>query len=572
MSGVDLVAAALILLVGTADGQPARDTMPGEVSGVKIEKINLCFNPGGKQSSVFTEEDFGPILAQFEGKRLAAEHLAALTQQLTNLYVTHGYVTSGATVPDQPVVDGEITITIVEGGPPRILIRNNHVLSAAWYREHIKMDSERALNRDALTSSLARLHSDSRIRRFDAILRPAGAAGESELDLKVEERFPITFNIQFNNYQSPAVGAERVIASAVVNRVLGIGDQLQVSYGHSTGVTPLISAGYSIPLFRAETTLELSYRKNDFLVIEELFRPLNITSESQIFTIGVRQSLARSDRGIWKQRTDTDLQKREPVSRPTTQLVIGIDGELLRNTSFLLGEPFSFSPGAVDGKYSIAALRFVQEYTRWSPGQVIAVRSRLSVGLDALGATVHSEEPAQTGYTAMLPHPDSRFISWLGQAQVSRRVQLGLKRASELVFRADGQAADGPLLPLEQLPIGGRFSVRGHRENELVRDQGFAVSTEFRYVIAENRRWTSRLDLAPFVDYGYGIDKASGSSGRSIGSAGIGLRWLGHAGRRYEWQPSFEIYWGALRYHRAPGLRGDAQDRGLHFQIGLSGS
>ena len=47
--------------------------------------------------------------------------------------------------------------------------------------------------------------------------------------------------------------------------------------------------------------------------------------------------------------------------------------------------------------------RVVQEYTRWSPRQVIAARSRLSIGIGALGATVNHGPMALDGYTASPP-------------------------------------------------------------------------------------------------------------------------------------------------------------------------
>jgi hemolysin activation/secretion protein len=59
-------------------------------------------------------------------------------------------------------------------------------------------------------------------------------------------------------------------------------------------------------------------------------------------------------------------------------------------------------------------------------------------------------------------------------------------------------------LPLEQMAIGGRFSVRGYRENTMVRDHGLIVSLEGRIPLVENRRWAEFVQLVPFVDFGRG--------------------------------------------------------------------
>jgi hemolysin activation/secretion protein len=320
--------------------------------------------------------------------------------------------------------------------------------------------------------------------------------------------------------------------------------------GHSAGVTPLLSAAYSVPLNTRATTLSLSYRKNDFLVVEELFRPLDVTSRSEIYGIGVRHPFVLSGKG-------------EHVTR---EFALSADGEYLRNSSKLLGEPFSFSEGAVNGRYAIAALRFGQEFVQWWPGQVLAARSRISVGVSAFGSTVRRAAPEQTESGLV---PDSRFVSWLGQLQLSRRLIALGQRRTEVLTKADVQLASEPLLPLEQFPLGGRFSVRGHRENALVRDQAMAVSAEWRVPVFRGGP-LARLQLAPFFDYGYGADK--GEPGRAIAGAGLGVRWAGEFGRGYGLRPTVEVYWGPFRYHRTPGLTGNLQDRGFHFQIGVTGS
>jgi hypothetical protein len=97
---------------------------------------------------------------------------------------------------------------------------------------------------------------------------------------------------------------------------------------------------------------------------------------------------------------------------------------------------------------------------------VIAARSTFSLGVDALGATVNGG-----------PVPDGQYLAWLGQFQWVRRFD---DRGDQFVFRTDLQLAEDPLLPLEQFAVGGASTVRGYRENQLVRDNGFVTSAELR--------------------------------------------------------------------------------------------
>ena len=55
------------------------------------------------------------------------------------------------------------------------------------------------------------------------------------------------------------------------------------------------------------------------------------------------------------------------------------------------------------------------------------------------------------------------FFSWLGQAQLARRLET---LSAQVIGRVDLQLANDRLFPLEQFAVGGRYSVRGYRENQ----------------------------------------------------------------------------------------------------------
>src|SRR5206468_7133043 len=115
--------------------------------------------------------------------------------------------------------------------------------------------------------------------------------------------------------------------------------------------------------------------------------------------------------------------------------------------------------------------------------------SRFTVGLDLLDATVNSG-----------PVADGQFFAWLGQVQGVQRLDQwwGL----QLLGRMDLQLANDRLFPLEQVPVGGRFSVRGYRENSLIRDDAFLASIESRFPLMSYVTGDPLLQLAQFVDFG----------------------------------------------------------------------
>lgn len=112
---------------------------------------------------------------------------------------------------------------------------------------------------------------------------------------------------------------------------------------------------------------------------------------------------------------------------------------------------------------------------------MLAARSTLSFGLDALGATTHGGDA-----------PDGRFFAWLAQLQWGHRLPERY-RGSELIARLDAQLTGDRLLSLEKFGMGGLRTVRGYQENQLVRDNGIAGSVELRVPVLQTEGIPSGL-------------------------------------------------------------------------------
>jgi hemolysin activation/secretion protein len=483
-------------------------------------------------STVFTADELAKVTAPYVNRELTAEDLEALRVALTLLYVNAGYVNSGAILPDQDVTEGVVTFQIIEGGLTDIEVEGNRWFRAGYLRRRFSLAAGPPLNINALQRRLQLLLEDPRIRRLNAELKPGLKPGEGVLNVRVEERIPFRLWLDLNNHQPPSVGAERGIIGVEHQNLTGNGDVLTLRYGRSEGLDPLLDFRYSLPLTAWDTTLSLQYRRNSFAVVEEPFTELDIESESDIYTLALRQ----------------------PVYRTlNSEVALELIGERLSNETSLLGEPFTLSPGAHRGKSVVTAVRFAQEAVYRTQNQVIAGRSRFSVGVDALGATINTGD-----------QPDGKFFAWLGQFQWVRR--LGILD-SQAILRSDLQVAADPLLALEQIALGGRFSVRGYRENTLLRDSAFLASLEIRVPVIRGQRWADFVELAPFADYGRGWNrKGPTPDPQDLSSVGIGLRWAATITWPVPIRPQLEVYWGhALRNIKTQG--GDLQDKGLHLQF-----
>jgi hemolysin activation/secretion protein len=446
---------------------------------------------------------------------------------VTLLYVGKGYVNSGATIPDQRVSEGVVTVQITEG-----VLKEIHIEGTTWFRDRylrdrIQLDTNPPLNMDALRTRLQLMLQDPRLERLNAEVKPSTKPGEAILGVKVQEASPFKAWLEFNNYQTPVVGAEKGLATIAHRNLTGHGDQALFTYGRSRGVDPIIDTSYTIPLTVYDTTFTAGYRRNDFLVVESPFRPLDIKSQAEIFTLRLRQP-------VYHTLTD--------------EVALAIEGERLFNKTTLLDTPFDFVPGTQNGVSKVSALRFVQEWTHRTSSSVFAIRSRVSLGIDALGATVNSG-----------PVADGRYVTWLGQANWVKRFESGI----ELLNRLDLQIANDRLFPLEQIAVGGRYSVRGYRENTLVRDNAALYSFETRFPLLRTASGGDLLQFCPFFDLGHGWAAKDSTAGpQTLASVGAGLR-LNLFDRG-----TANVYWGqTLNHIPAPGPGGNLQDHGVHVQI-----
>lgn len=484
-------------------------------------------------NTVFSNEEIAAVTAPYENRTLSTEDLERLRLALTLLYVNNGYITSGAVIPDQDVKDGAIQLQIVEGALSQINVEGTNWFRPGYISDRIERGAGPPLRMEPLQTRLQLLQQDPRIEQINAELRPGDQRGESLLNVKVKEQSPWKMWVEFSNYQTPVVGAERGLMTVAHQNVTGHGDPLSITYGGSRGVHPVIDVAYTLPLNRYDTTFTASYRRNDFVVVSDQFSFLDLSSESEIIGFTLRHPLYRT---------------------LSDEVAIAITGERLHNkiTSALdsVGGTTLLIPGSSDtGVSSVSALRFIQEYVHRTPTSVIAARSRFSVGLDVLNATSNAG-----------PLPDGRFFSWLGQLQGVRRFDdwWGM----QLLGQMNLQIANDRLFPLEQIPLGGRFSVRGYRENTLIRDNGFIFSVESRFPLLRYASGEPLLQFAQFVDVGRAWQaKGDTPDPQTLASVGLGLRWAVLPRDRAR----FELYWGVPLNH-VDHPSGNLQDYGIHLQ------
>jgi hemolysin activation/secretion protein len=476
-------------------------------------------------SSVFTAEELAGFTAPYENRMVTVEELHALTEA----YVARGYVNSGVVIPDQRVADGVVVLRVVEGGLTRIDVQGNRRLKSSVIQRRIEREVEAPLNINAVQASLRSIREDPLVERVNAELLPGATPGESQLRVGITERRPWELDVSAGNDRSPSVGEHRGTVGIAYRGLIGNGDVLSGRFGLTQGVEDDVLS-YRVPVTSGGATLDVLVADQQADIVEAPFDQIDIKSEIKSFGVTASYPFVRGDeRGL-----------------------AGIFGfEHKRSASTLLGLPFSFSPGDVDGKARGSAVSAGLEWTRRSDARAWALRGTVQIGVDALDAT---QQPSG---------PDGSFVAFLGQFQL---VQQLAEPGHRLVARSVVQLAADPLLAMYKLPVGGRYSVRGYRENRFVRDNAMTASIEYQMPIVDGGRLRG-FKVAVFADAGVSWDEDSSlatSRKERIASVGLGFLW--------DPVPAFhtELYWG-MAMDDQNDVNGDAlQDRGFNYGLSFS--
>jgi hemolysin activation/secretion protein len=556
---------------------------PGEWEGVEFSSKEKRWL---KSKDIDLDALAEALTKKYRGQKLQPSELVTIASEIAQRYVDKdkGYATTGAIVciPKETQHNklGPVTIRIIEGKLNEIRVslvrseddeKKGHTngLSRppleAYVKSHLGIAAGQPTNVNKLKEALQLLQLDSGdlfesvTARLSSDVQPGG----SILDVTVTPKkrtFQATATL--DNNRVPSVGSMQRRLTLREANLLGLGDSLRVGYTNSNGSNGL-DVNYAFPITPRNTTLSLSFNGNRSMVVEKPFDDLDgdgkigdIKSASQSYEISLRHPLFRRIGAPKKKNGDIDPE-RPSVFR---EFAVGVTGSLRSSNTTLLKIPFPLSPGADDnGVTKAIAVRFFQEFTQQSAKEVLFLRSQFNFGLQGLGATINQPIPGLNE-----PVPDSRFFSWLGQAQWVRQIGGNPQRSPSLALRATAQFADRTLLSSEQISIGGYGTVRGYRQDILQADSGMYGTAELQIPVGTLGKGDGRatVQLIPFIEYG-----TAWNSDRTpvrfpgLFSAGLGLQVRSK-------QLTIRLDWGPLRSVTAKSKENNTwQDNGVHFSL-----
>ena len=439
----------------------------------------------------------------FLNRRLSPAELVQASEAITKLYTGKGYINSGAYVPAEVLSGNTPEIRVVEGKletinvavqPPGFLWLARP-LSPNYVRRRLAKGIQTPLQIDQLVDVVKLLEQDPLIASISTELAPGATTGKSILNVKVRQATPLRFSASIDNSRSPSVGRLQQQATLSHANLLGLGDRLQVGFNRTEG-SQGFNVGYALPINSKNGTLSFNYGNSRGQVIEEPFQDLDIKSRSQTYEIAFRQPLKQTSTELFA----LSLRGTHYNSR----------GVFLESFNDGVSIPFPAQGSDENGETRVTAVRFGQEWTKRSAKNVFSLQSEFSLGINALNATVLDTPP------------DGRFFAWQGRGFWVHAF------APDTLFALKGQVqlANRPLVPVEQISIGGLDTVRGYRTSTLLADSGWLASAEVYLPILRIPKWQGVLQIIPFLDAGQGTNRGDFQPSPSkLLSTGLGLQW-----------------------------------------------
>lgn len=460
------------------------------------------------------------------GKRVSYAALEELRTRITRLYVERGYLNSGAVLVAaagaEPFPGGIVPVRLIEGHIGKVSIKGEGGLAPSYIKRRLIDDAE-IFNMPVLQQRFQLLLTDPLFEKINSRVLPSDQPGTAILDIEVGRAKPYSMNLYLNNYRAPSIGSDVAGVAGWVRNLTGYGDMLEANLSHSQGTDP-VHLGWNMPLNSLGTTLKLSADQGNSSVVGESLAAVDIQSLSSGYEVGLTQTLVNT------------LQRK---------IELGFSYGQRSSQTSLLGEAFSFTSGEPDGYSKIKVAHFTQEWTeRWAT-QALALRSVFAFGRNNIDS---GDAEGQV--------PDQHYRIWTGQLQYVKNLA---RDGTQIVVRGSVQYTPDNLIPLERFSVGGIATVRGYRENALVRDRAYVLNAEYHYpLLLPGQESGHKIMLVALSDVARANNK--GEVAQNLASAGIGLNW--------QWRDwTADLVW-ARRLTSLPGQNsGNLQDHGLHLQL-----
>jgi hemolysin activation/secretion protein len=472
-------------------------------------------------NTLFTEQQFEPVLSEFVGRQLDFDDLADAVRAVTSFYRSQGYLLAQAYLPRQELSGGIVEIHVLEGRIGKVQSRQAPgARLQPWIVEgYLRRIEQGAIATEQGVERPLLLLGDLPATVVQSTLGPGANVGEADLTVEIgDDGRRITGVVEAENYGNKYAGEIRLNGQIFVNNLLGLGDQLSLrGLIAKDKLTDVAGISYSMPVSYWGTKAGISFARMNYELGGGL-ADQRADGDADIASILVVHPFVRTrDFNVFGQLTGEFKELEDRVAtvgsleqRRIKSVRLGIFGDL---RDALLGGGLSTFSASV-------------------------TRGRLRLLNDTL-----ADNDAASFQTA--GHYDKINIDL-------QRVQR-LTSSLHAIGRFSYQSASKNLASVEKMSVGGPFGVRAYPVGEGLADDAALWSLEGRYTFPGFKPLQSDVTLAAFVDGAhvrrykspnstFDVDPVTlepNPNERTLWGAGVGVR----VGRISDFSVSADVAW-----------------------------
>jgi hemolysin activation/secretion protein len=444
-------------------------------------------------NTLLPTEEIEAAVYDFLGPNRTAADAEKARTALENLYRSKGYPTVTASLPPQNAQNGVVVLIVTERKIGRL-----RVTGARYFEPDAVRSAAPSLapgtvpNMNQVQREIIALNQQPD-RTVTPVLKSGRAPDTVDVDLDVTDKAPLHGSLELDNRQSADTTPLRVDGSLRYDNLWQGGDSasffFQVAPDRPSDAL-VFSGSYLFHIPGTNLSLLASYLKSD----------------SNVSTVGATNVIGRGQ--IYGLRLLVPLTQDEGFVQT---LSLGIDYKDYTQDLTLSGQgshvPLHYYP--VSATYQ----------ANWNgPQSQTALTAGVVAGMRGWGDSDAVFDDNRFDAT-------SNFFYVRGTLEHTHNLPLGMQAWARL----QGQASGEPLVPNEQLSVGGAESVRGYLESEILADSGFVLQTELRSPSLAERIGPPVQDfrLHVFADVAHtsiNDPLPEQQSNYSLGSVGAGLR------------------------------------------------
>ena len=527
------------------------------------------------------------VLGPHTGEAVGLDTIRKAVADLVLAYRERGFATVNASLPQQQITNGLVSVQVTEGRLAEVVVVNNrHFSSNNVVRALPSLTTGLILNSKYFQAELDQANAN-RDRQIYPQIQPGPEPGTSTLLLKVKDRMPLHGRVELNNHKTPDTPDLRLNTSLQYNNLW----QLEHSAGFQYGFTPtsykssspsrpdlfvdrpliaFYNGFYRMPLGAPQSVENRAASRPTQFGYNEATRQFSVPSVSLVPELYLFGNRSTTDSGV----------KRSPTIRVTPATNAVSITRWMEDRNFSVTESFGVrmnwplvlgnARAGLSFGWDLRHYESVSYHTNVFAFTSVIPPANPNDPPETVTAVTPSGTDGRTSTLTYLPvvfradvsFPDKLGVTALSAGATYNVALDALSDGSEfealtgstnstagflaftgslireqkiggdwrLFLRAEGQAASEPLFSNEQFALGGVSSVRGYMQGESFGDAGFRLSLEPRSPAVN----MGKIGDAPvsvrfigFLDYGrtFLLEPLGRDQNTTLSGFGTGMNW-----------------------------------------------